>query len=423
MFGRIIPSLVEAIPFNFVHWSTLFLAIAVIVTLLLNGKFRKPNAYILKLLQFNLFFSGVVLAKGLMGGNLQEALNLSSGVNVSTLVILFVTQQSEFGQNERFFRVVSLALGIMMIIQTAVSAIESSRGVLFGQYLVNIYGSLEGRDILNLFGLSQQKLFGFTIPFTGLIGTHNPFGIMLLFFTIYFLSEYEIRKSGHFYVFFMVILFALVGNGTRSALFLVLFSVTFFFLFAVSRKSNVAIKSLIVILLATIIGFFSQTVWQILSDFYYQSDTLTYRVLLWQGVLERFFNVESFSRLLFGLRVEEIKMATLDVAGAIVSVESEYLRISLTAGAVGLILFIRAFGVYLTKECKQSFRRTQLSLTLLSLNVFLISVVMTGVIFYAVYFIVTLTILQAAHYKLLDEKKSWARAQQTLHLPVGLQCI
>jgi hypothetical protein len=410
LFGKIIPVLSQGLLLNFVHWSTVWLVLAIFVTLVARGKFSPINKHLLRLLQFNVFFGVCVLLKGAVTGAFQEAINLTAGVNISTLLVVFVTQQKEFGRGEDLFRIITATIGVMLVLQTVISALESAAGVFFGEYIVNVYGTIQDRDVLSVFGVSQESLFGFSIPFTGLIGAHNAFGIMLLFYAMFFLLEYEARKRKYNLLFILVVLFGLLGNGTRSALLLTFISVFLFLYYPVGKRiSLLTVTSLLVVMSAVLLVFFELNIVQIIGNFYYQSDTMVYRVLLWGGLAERFVNLDSIPRALFGMQVQDIKMATVPVVGDMVSVESEYFRIYLTAGAIGLVLFIRVFGTFLTKRFRDLFPHGKLSMTLFGVNVFLISVVMTGVIFYAVYFIVTLTVLQAVHYKVLSENNETKR--------------
>lgn len=400
LFGRLVPGLNTLFIIDLVHVSSLLLGLAVCFTLATNARFKIPDRPLMRFLEFNVFYSGALLTKGLAGGAFQEAMNLSVGPNMATLVAILITQQREFGESPSLFIMISRFLITALVVQTVLSAIESARGELFSEYIVNVYGPLEGRDVLTLFGASQVSLFGFVIPFTGLIGAHNAFGIMLLFWTCLFLMNHELRKPISTLLIIFVVLFGLIGNGTRSALFLSVASILFFFLHKRLEKRRF-LWALILVAVGLFGLIYRNLLWNALLDFYYQSDTLLYRVLLWQGILERYLSVENIWQFLFGLPVQNIKLATVGVVGDIVSVESEYIRIYLSTGIVGVLLFFRAFGQFLFSRVRKQYEGSEMSLLLLSLNVFLISIVMTGVIFFAVYVVITVALVQASHYRQL----------------------
>jgi hypothetical protein len=150
--------------------------------------------------------------------------------------------------------------------------------------------------------------------------------------------------------------------------------------------------------------------------FYHRSDSLSSRLVLWDGMIDTYLNAASIPRALFGLSVGQVNAATEAIVGSAVSVESEYLRIYLTTGLIGLSLFLWAFLSMWQGYYRGGPATHRTTVTILPLCVLLMSVVMTGVIFYAVYALVTLTVLAMNHQCLVTSRLSAAASSQPTRL-------
>ena len=238
MFGKIVPFIVAYFPYNFCKYSAIFLTLFICITLLLNGRWQKTENSIFHILLLNIYLIITLMIKGLLENEFQASVNLSVGVILSALLIVFLCQQKEFHSSKQLFEVISKCLAIMLILQVFISMLESYYGAPFGIYEVDIIHKLYGRDLLELFNTSQTELFGFKIPFTGLIGQHNRFGIMLVFYNIYFLSRFELTQKRYYLILIMIVLIALIGNCTRSAILITLVTNFLFLFFTKHKKQN-----------------------------------------------------------------------------------------------------------------------------------------------------------------------------------------
>ena len=401
MFGKIIP-LTSDLPYNFTKYSMLFIFIFILITLIVNKKIIKIDTRIINLLFFNIFCFGILSIKGLIEGLFIESINFSSGLILSTLVIIFISQQKEFGRSKKYFDLISIGICIMLILQVIISALESSSGNLFGKYDIDIISTLDRRDFLSLFNFSQEKLFGFKFAFTGLIGQHNEFGIMLVFYNIFLMSHYERSRNKYLLPFFVLIIFALIGNGTRSALFTVFISDVIFFY--VLKRKNIGFLG-ISLMLTSVVVIISPLLFNLIVRFYFQSPSLGPRILLWKQVLSQYLTPKSYLDLFLGLSIDNIRLIGVDILGHVASVESEYIRLYLYTGLLGLILYIAVFLSYFKKRSFPFPKDGIVSIRILVICIFFISLFMTGITYYAIYIIITLTILSHIHYNLILQKE------------------
>ena len=400
MFGKIIP-IISNLPYNFAKYSMPFIFIFILATLIINRKWEKVDKHISKLLLFNLYYLTNLLFKGFVEDLFMPAINLSIGLILTTLVIVFLSQQKEFGRDKNLFDFISTGIGIMLIHQILVSALESASGTLFGEYDINIESSIVGRDFLSIFNLNQEHLFGFSVPFTGLIGQHNGFGIMLVFYNIFFMTQYERTRKKYLLIYFILIIFALIGNGTRSALFLV-FVIDILFFFMLQRKSMgfVGILLIIVSLVITIAPF----LYDLAVRFYFQIPSIGSRIFFWEQILSQYLIPKGFLNLLLGMSISDIRLIGVDIVGHTTSVESEYIRLYLYTGLFGLLLFV---SIFFNLLYRRSFPFSQIginSIRVLVLSIFFMSVFMTGITYYATYILIALTILDHIHHNLIFEK-------------------
>ena len=400
MFGKIIPIILD-LPYHFTKYSMLFIFFSFMVTLLLNKKVKKIDPRILGVLFFNIFYFANLSIKGLFEGLFIESINYSAGLILSTLVIIFLSQQKEFGKSKKLFNLISIGINIMLILQVLISILESYSGNLFGKYDIDIIHSLEGRDFLSIFNLNQEHLFGFSVPFTGLIGQHNGFGIMLVFYNIYFMAQYERTRNKYLLIYFILIIFALIGNGTRSALFLV-FVIDALFFCMLQRKSMGFVGILLII--ASLVITISPFLYDLAVRFYFQSPSLESRIFLWEHLLSQYLIPKNFLNLLFGMSMSDIRLIGFDIVGHTASVESEYIKLYLYTGLFGLILFVSIFFNFLYRRFHFFAPIGINSIRILTLSIFCISLFMTGITYYATYILISLIILDHIHHNLIFEK-------------------
>ncbi len=399
MFGRVIP-LISSLPYNFVNYSLLFMLIFVLITLIFNRGYEKIDKRLMPLIIFNIYLIVNQTLKGLLNGSLMVYINTTAGVILSTLIIIFLTQQKQFGRNDKLFENIAKALALMLFLQIMLSMLESSSGTLLGNYEISkrpdgssIIVGIEGRDLLNLFGMSQKGLFGFKIAFTGLIGQHNAFGIMLVFYNIFFLVQYEKKRSMYKLAPCLLILFALIGNGTRSAIMIVLLTNLIYFSFSIKSKMLKMSVAAMLVLPLVIILYYNMS--KYILNWYYQSDSLTTRTLLWEQLPLKPKDLFCF---FFGRTIQDLSLWVIKIGGVVKgSYESEFANLYLKTGFIGVMLFIgMLFKTYRLKVFNY-FRGKIISNRLLVLNICFMSFFMTGIIHYATYTLITLIILYYVH--------------------------
>jgi O-Antigen ligase len=405
MFGKIVPFAVSTFPHNFCKYSAVFITLFICLTLLLNGRWQTIENSIFKLLFLNIYLITTILIKGLLENQFQTSVNLSIGVILSTLLIIFLCQQKEFHSSEQLFEVISTCLAVMLILQLIVSMLESYHGTPFGIYEVNIIHTLYGRDLLEIFNTSQTKLFGFKIPFTGLIGQHNRFGIMLVFYNIYFLSRYEITLKKYYLLPVLVVLIALIGNSTRSAILITLVTNTFFIIYKTQKKKQKKIyyTGIFLMILSVIIAYMPDIINHLLN-FYYQTNSLETRLIFWKLVIKQYLVPNNLIDFIFGLGIKEYTEVGINTLGRIASVENEFIKIYLLYGFLGLVLFISVFSKYYVEKSLCTDRKNIITDKLLFLNMIFICIFMEGIMHYATYMLITLTILGFVQTKTILEK-------------------
>lgn len=407
MFGRVIPFL-SFLPYNFVNYSLLFMLIFVLLTLVLNRGLEKIDGRLIPLMVFNIYVIANQILKGLLNGYMMVYINTTSGIILSTLIIIFFSQQRQFGRSEKLFDTITKAITIMLYLQILLSLLESVSGTLLGDYEISkrpdgtsIIVDIEGRDLLNLFGLSQKDLFGFKIAFTGLIGQHNAFGIMLVFYNIFFLVQYEKKRDNYRLVPCLLILFALIGNGTRSAIMIVLLTNFIYFSFSIKNKMlKISAASMFALSLAIV---FYYNLSGYIIRWYYQSDSLTTRLLLWEQLPLKPNDLFVF---LFGRTIQDLSLWTIKIGGIVKgSYESEFANLYLKTGFIGVLLFISMlFKTYRIKVFSY-FRVKIISKRLFVLNIFFMASFMTGIIHYATYTLITLIIIFYVHQDIISINK------------------
>ncbi|PQP33248.1 hypothetical protein C6A36_00180 [Desulfobacteraceae bacterium SEEP-SAG10] len=399
MFGKVIP-VISSLPYNFINYSLLSMLIFTLLPLVLNRNFEKIDGRLTPLIVFNLYIIANQVLKGLFLGSLMNYINATSGVILSTLIILFFSQLRQFGRSKRLFDTIATTLAIMLFLQVLLSLIESASGTLLGDYEISkradgssIIVSAAGRDLLTLFGLSQKDLFGLEIAFTGLIGQHNAFGIMLVFYNVFFLAQYEKNRNKYRLLPCLLIIIALIGNGTRSAIFIVLLTDFLYIFFLIKNKMLKISAAFLLVLPLTLIlknGLYGSII-----KWYYQSDSLTSRLLLWKQLPLMPKDLFSF---LFGKTIQDISLWIIKIGEVVkVSFESEFFNLYLKTGFIGMLLFLcMLLQIYRIKSFRY-LRVKIISNRLLVLNICFVSFFMTGIIHYTTYTLITLIILYYLH--------------------------
>lgn len=405
MFGKIVPFVVSTFPYNFCKYSAVFITLFICLTLLLNGRWYTIEKSILKLLFLNIYLITTILIKGVIENQFQASVNLSVGVILSALLIIFICQQKEFYSSEQLFEVISKCLVVMLFLQLFVSMLESYYGSPFGIYEVNIIHTLYGRDLLEIFNTSQTKLFGFKIPFTGLIGQHNRFGIMLVFYNMFFLSRYEITLKKYYLIPILIVLIALIGNSTRSAILITLVTNILFIIYKTQTKKQKRIyyTGIILMILSVIFAYIPDIISHLLN-FYFQVNSLETRIIFWKLVVKKYLVPNNLVDFLFGLGINEYSEVGINTLGRMASVENEFIKIYLLYGFIGLTWFIRVFCKYYVEKNLLTDRKNIITDKLLLLNMIFICIFMEGIMHYATYMLITLTILGFVQTKMISEE-------------------
>lgn len=414
MFGRITP-IVKLLPYNFMNYSLLAMCFFISLILIINGEWRRIDRRFIPIMVFNITVIMIQFAKGLSSVSFTFINSVESvaGLIFSTLTIIFFSQQKEFGKSKRFFEIIIVSVGIMLILQVFVSCIESVTNTLLGEYEISrntlgqgIIISSESRDVLSMIGLSQQSIFGFGIAFTGLIGQHNMFGLMLVFYNIFFLIQYQRSQRKYLLVFCAVVMFALIGNSTRAAIGITLICDYLFFL--ISSKTRALKYGLCILCLFTLYagaGYF----YNLLSYFYYESDSIASRFELWSQLP---LKPDGLSILVFGRSLDDYIMWALRVGNAVEgytfkgSAESEIFNLYLTYGVISLAMFVYIFCYVYPRKLPVATNTERHTLTLFALAIVVMSLFFTGVIHYASYTLITLTIMGHIHYDLIAQRQS-----------------
>lgn len=401
MFGKIVPAFEGIFRFNYAKYSMIFFVVSCAYAVIRNGTIRRLDGAALGLFVLNGYVVLDMLSKAWWVGGFQGGINLSAGFILSTFVIIYISQLPEFGRDHRLFETLAMAIGVMATLQVAISAYESWSGALLGHYDVDMVATeLSSRDVLQLLGGDQQRLFGFSFPFTGLIGQHNGFGIMLVFYNAFFLLAYECSRRPVFLLFIPVVLVGLIGNGTRSAIVLtLLLDLGYFYL--MQRKVSLKIISGVAgFMVMMVIG---PQLLQRALDFYFQANSLQVRLDLWNSILSQYFPPEGFRAFLFGLDFEEITFIGADQSrqGTSISVENEFLRLYLYTGIFGFLGFTLLMAAQLFRRAQSNAGETGGGLRLLVFSIFFMGMFMTGITYYATYVLITLSLLMVRHHELL----------------------
>ena len=201
MFGKIIPGIAE-LPYNFANYGIVLLLILVAANIFRSKRISKFEGGVI--LIFGIYYVLNLWYKGIANGFVQELSAKSAGVFMGILILILLNQYKINNVKYVFYNRLTFFLGIALIFQFLISFYESKLGYTLGIYEIKVYSSgaftndypLYGtRDLFLLFGLTSQQLFGLNFPFTGLIGQHNGFGTMLLFYNLLFLISFVKTKS------------------------------------------------------------------------------------------------------------------------------------------------------------------------------------------------------------------------------------
>lgn len=392
MFGKIVP-VVQDLPFNFLYYSIALLIISTLIKILSEGKRYHISPTVKYLFWFNVYFFVNISIKTLFAaGAMQQTFSRTAGPLFAICFILFMFQSKFVKQKEVFLKHFSTVLGIVLILQTAISAYESITDTTLGDYEIKVFlegvsletkAYLEGRDILNVFNLSQVDLFGFQIPFKGLIGQHNAFGSMLVFYNIIFLFDYLKHKRVLTVIFLVVTVFAIVGNTTRMAMVSILLSDMIVFLYLINRPW---LRRFIIICGILLLVLFGLDFYFKLDEIFVKTNTLLGRFDIWQYLINNYFYSTSLWALLIGLSGHELlKVGTTFIGRTLGSFENQFFSVYLLTGGIGLYLFIYSF-FWIPKKCLKKLPSTErIIMVTLILSALLTSLTLDCILHYSSY--------------------------------------
>jgi hypothetical protein len=366
LFGKILP-VVSSLPYHFANYSIVVVGFVLFWILVIRPRKIQLNAALWSVYLFALYFVALHWFKGISSGLIQESVSRAQGVTLGFLVLLFVIYSGVLRKQQEFFRMFAVWLGILLILQTAVSAYESITGTLLGEYEIQIYGFTEGRDILEVLGESQMDLLGFRIPFPGLLGTHNTFGNMLIFYNLIFISQYLATGERIFQVFLLVVLFAAIGNTTRASLATILLTDV---IILALRAHNKSLRRFLIALLVLISVGITSFLLVNVERFFPTSDTILYRTELWNYLLRHVLLKADPRWLIFGLSPEELRMVGVGFTGRMLgSYENQFFALLLYSGLIGLGLFCYAFIIQPLRPLRGMDDQKKIIFRLFALNI------------------------------------------------------
>ena len=411
MVGKLVP-VIKDLPFHFAYYGIAFLLMMIAMRIASEGKVNRLPSHARLLFVFSIYFVINLVAKGLLENQLQLLMSKAIGVLFGVTVILFLIQLKVYSSIEEWSRVLVPALGVFLCGQVVVSSIESIRGELFSDYEIKVFMQglrafmplqlIEGRDILNVLGLSQYDLFGFKIPFAGLIGQHNAFGSMLVFYNLYFLADLLSSRRKVDYFFLGLTLFAALANTTRIAIIAIVISDTIALLFFVKNRTA---RNAIVLLTLLVLGLFGADAYMRVSQVFERTNTIVSRIDLWQYLLNRYVILTTAVPLLVGLNVKDLLQVGMDYIGRTLgSYENQFFAVFLLSGAVGLLLYIFTFFVYPIKLAARYGDHRKIIAYLVAANVLLVSMTLDTVLHYATYVLVAMLYVQ--YLRPLDQRST-----------------
>jgi len=400
MIGKLLP-IIKDLPYNFVNYSLSFLFFVFLFSYIFYSKQNLLHKNITTFFFANLFLALIIIIKGFDSGLFSFALSKSSGLVFSISIIIIFCKYGIFENKKLFFKYFTIFLSFFLFFQYSFSMYESFINVPLGDYQIKVYrmGQLViptfpigMRDPLLLFGITQKSIFGINFPILGLIGQHNGFGVMLIFYNLLFLYAYYIYRKKIYFFSNVVVVLAIISNTTRSALLLILLQDMFFIYFIIIKNRIVKYFTLFLILIIALI-FFADIVdkfWGL----YQNADTVTPRIIIWEILT----NISSFHlslySFLFGVPLSNFGdyLTGLDKM-SLGSVENQYIFIILYSGILGLVLFIGLLIKYFIKIYKQINYVNKIFLIMIFLSFILEGLFMDNLISYYSYVLFTFLLL------------------------------
>lgn len=390
MFGKIIPG-VRDLPYNFANYSIILVALLIIMKFLFQPRFEKIESSALWLFIFGIYMVINLSLKGLLTGNLQPLSSRATGVLLGTLILLFIYQFRVLEQQDRFFNRLFFLISIIFIVQTVISVYESATGTFLGDYEIAIYVALESRDLFSIAGLSSKDLFGFTIPFTGMLGTHNTFGNMLMYYNLFFLSQFFLQRNKFFLAPLIVVVLAAVGNTTRVTL-LVIVLCDLVVLYYYSEMKSMRRGLIFVSVLFPLWGMIK--FYDLIGEYLYKTDSLIFRVDLWSYVISSLDVIDNPIALLFGLNAQSLfSIGSAYLGFVLPSFENQFLILVAYTGMIGLALFSYVFFVFVINYSKQMQKEKRIIFLLLSVSIFISSLTLDVNLHYSSYVLIVLLYL------------------------------
>jgi hypothetical protein len=402
MIGKVIP-LIQILPFNFLYYSTALLSLFYLFYILIKGKRYHVAPALKYLLLFNIyFFVNLSLKAMFAGGAAQQTFSRTGGPMFAIIFILFVYQSGVLKRKDEFLKNIAMAFGIYMVLQTVISSYESLTDASLGEYEIKTFmegvteefkAFMEGRDILNLFNLSQEELFGFRTPFKGMIGQHNYFGSMLAFLNTLFLYDYMKFRRTSSLIFLGVALFAIIGNTTRMAMITMLLSDLIVAVYLLNRpwlRKAVIVGGVIAGIL------FGLDFYLKVDEVFEKSNTLIGRVDIWAYLVNSYFYNSSVRSFFVGLTAGELLNVGVSFFGRTMgSYENQFFSVYLLTGSVGLSLFLYAFFIHPFRMIKRLEPEEKIILFSLMITAFLTSTTLDCILHYSSYsiFLIILMIL------------------------------
>jgi len=396
MFGKIIPG-VQGLPYNFVNYSILLLLLLMITNIYRFKKIDKFNGGML--IVFSVYYISNLWFKGITYGFVQELSAKSAGVFMGVLILILLNLFNIDQNKDRFYKKLTLPLGIALIFQFLISFYESKLGYTLGSYEIKVYSmgaftneypAYGTRDLLLIFGLTSKQLFGLHFPFTGLIGQHNGFGTMLVFYNLLFLISFVRSRSKIFLLFLFVVMLSIIGNTTRIALLTIIISDLLTLYFILYKKR--LLKNIIIISIIITAIFYASILYERISTYLLQSNTLLSRFDIWNSIINSFRFGLNVTQFLFGIDVKLLLTGEVAFMGGFLpSVENQFISIFLFSGIVGLILFLIVFIIYPVKNVYKSSGLEFFYLKLLAFSILLLAFTLDNLIHYASFVLIILT--------------------------------
>ena len=341
-----------------------------------------------QLLFFDAYMILMIYFKGAIENCYKTAYQVSLSIVVSAFVLVYAYTR---GYGHRFtavFDKLSIIFGICLSIQTLLSIYESVTGAYFASPFWSLGTSIAHRDILQIFGMSQFRLFGFRLGLNGLLFQANIFASMLVFYNIVFLLRYFESRKRIFLFFLSLALFTAIGNTTRFAIFTILISdlIVFFKIYRDIKVKFFAVSGIIILAILYLNQLLMR--WNV---FFEKTNTIQSRLYLWRYFWDVKIPATSVVEKLFGTSLKDYLAFGADYGK--VSFENAYFQQFVLSGLIGLALYFVVLHVSPLWLNRKSSGLRKLGNSLIVICVILISI-FSGIFHFSTFIILTVLILR-----------------------------